>query len=134
MGALLYSVPQTDDATDSVMSAAVARFKASAPKSEAFTGKGAPWVERKKRPSTALRDALENWATMSGVRLKGHWHEETFRWLYRCGDRWVAINEEGSVAGITMTASTGPILATCHTVAEFLAALNRCIGAAGALP
>lgn len=40
MVALLYSVPQTDDATDSAMSLAVARFKASAPKPEAITGNG----------------------------------------------------------------------------------------------
>lgn len=40
MGPLLYGVPQTDDATDSVMSAAVARLKASAPKAEAITGNG----------------------------------------------------------------------------------------------
>lgn len=37
---LLYSVPQTDDATDPVMLAAVARFKSSAPKAEAITGNG----------------------------------------------------------------------------------------------
>jgi hypothetical protein len=37
---LLYGVPQTDSATDPVMSLAVARFKASAPKAEAITGNG----------------------------------------------------------------------------------------------
>jgi hypothetical protein len=41
VGVLLYSVPQTDAATDPVMAAAVARFKLSAPKQEAITGNGA---------------------------------------------------------------------------------------------